>query len=167
MKEFLILGANTAFTYKDIFPSIFKGYCNCTKEHTRIFAGNDKPVAIRWYTSITLPEPPHVELTEKYTPEKYPKYDNYDAINVDKSKDIPGDYYGLMGVPQSFFSKLNRQQFDFIGLFGDFKENDPENGIICGEKTEAFERGGRNYGPALNKRKLFKRLIIKRKTDQQ
>ena len=141
----------------------------CTEKHNMIFTGNEKPVSIRWYTSITLPEPPHVELTEKYTPEKYPKFDNYDAINVNKSKDIPGDYYGLMGVPETFFSKLNRQQFEIIGLLGDFKENDPENGLFCGAETEAFRNDSivTTRCPAVNKISKYNRLIIKRKTDQQ
>ena len=53
-------------------------------------------------------------LFKKYSPEEYPKYDNYDAINVDKTCDIPDDYNGLMGVPITFLDKYNPKQFDII-----------------------------------------------------
>ena len=54
-------------------------------------------------------------LFRKYTPEEYPKYDNYDAINVDKMCDIPADYDVVMGVPISFLNKYNPNQFRIIG----------------------------------------------------
>ena len=53
-------------------------------------------------------------LFRKYNPEAYPRYDNYDAINVDKTCDIPEDYDGAMGVPISFMDKYNPKQFDII-----------------------------------------------------
>lgn len=60
-------------------------------------------------------------LFRNYTPEAYPKYDNYDAINVDRTVDIPCDYYGVMGVPITFLSQYNPDQFEIvafrIGLF--------------------------------------------------
>lgn len=55
-------------------------------------------------------------LYQKYTPEKYPKYDNYDAINVDKVVDIPMDYYGVIGVPISFLSLYSPEQFEIIDI---------------------------------------------------
>ena len=55
-------------------------------------------------------------LYKNYTPEEYPTYDNYDAINVDKTKDIPMDYKGAMGVPITFLDKFNPDQFEIIGL---------------------------------------------------
>ena len=54
-------------------------------------------------------------MFRKYSPEEYPKYDNYDAINVDKTCDIPEDYDGAMGVPISFLNKYNPNQFEIIG----------------------------------------------------
>jgi hypothetical protein len=53
---------------------------------------------------------------EDYNPIKYPKYDNYDAINVDKVKLIPCDYKGIIGVPITFLRKFNPDQFEIIGL---------------------------------------------------
>ena len=55
-------------------------------------------------------------LYKKYTPEDYPKYDNYDAINVDITKDIPLDYIGNIGVPITFIDKYNPEQFEIIAL---------------------------------------------------
>lgn len=168
MKSFLILGSNIAAFMKDVFPSIIKGNVYCTPELHYYFINNEKKVCIRWYTTITLPPPPYYELTATYDPEKYPKFDNYDAINVDKSKDIPCDYYGLMGVPVSFLNKINRSQFDFIGLYADFEGCDYNNGFICGERVDALEKGIKPIlyrGPVLNKKILYQRLIIKRKTE--
>ena len=80
-----------------------------------------------------------------YTPEKYPKYDNYDAINVDKVADIPCDYPGVMGVPLSFMDKYCPEQFEIMGI-----SNSPETlkeiGII-GEKwiTLYRQQGGKGH----------------------
>ena len=54
-------------------------------------------------------------LFKTYNPEEYPKYDNYDAINVDKTAEIPMDYYGVMGVPITFLDKYNPEQFEIVG----------------------------------------------------
>ncbi len=72
-----------------------------------------------WFTNVGSPEDrPFVELTETYKGNeyKYPKYDNYDAININKAKDIPMDYKGVMGVPITFLHKLNTDQFEIIGV---------------------------------------------------
>ena len=70
-----------------------------------------------WFTNLEIKKR-HEDLIlhKKYIPEEYPKYDNYDAINVDKTKDIPADYAGAMGVPITFLDKYNPAQFEIIGL---------------------------------------------------
>ena len=55
-------------------------------------------------------------LVKKYNPEEYPKYENYDAINIDRTADIPYDYSGNMGVPITFLDKYSPDQFEIIGL---------------------------------------------------
>ena len=72
---------------------------------------------ICWFTNLDH-QKRHEELIlyKKYTPEEYPKYDNYDAINVDKTADIPCDYDGVMGVPITFLDKYNPEQFEILGL---------------------------------------------------
>ena len=72
---------------------------------------------ICWFTNLDHKKR-HEELVlyKSYTPEEYPKYDNYDAINVDKTADIPCDYFGVMGVPITFLDKYNPEQFKIIGI---------------------------------------------------
>ena len=68
-----------------------------------------------WYTNLHhFKKDNYLELTKRYTPEKYPKYDNYDAIEVSKVVDIPTDYTGLMGVPITFIGDHNPKQFDIV-----------------------------------------------------
>ncbi len=71
----------------------------------------------RWFTNLDYKER-HDELVlyKRYNPEDYPKYDNYDAINVDKTKDIPCDYDGVMGVPITFLDKYCPEQFEIIDI---------------------------------------------------
>ena len=72
---------------------------------------------VRWYTNLDVNER-HEDLIlyKKYNEEEYPKYENFDAINVDVTKDIPVDYEGAMGVPITFIDKYNPDQFEIIGL---------------------------------------------------
>jgi hypothetical protein len=69
-----------------------------------------------WFTNLET-EKRHEKLIlyKKYTPDEYPKYDNYDAINVDKVSEIPVDYNGAMGVPITFLNKYSPDQFEIIG----------------------------------------------------
>ena len=75
---------------------------------------------VRWFTNIDI-EQRHENLIlyKKYTPEEYPNYYNYDAIDVSKVGDIPCDYFGEMGVPDSFIDVYNPEQFEIIGLGSD------------------------------------------------
>ena len=70
---------------------------------------------VNWFTNLEIPKR-HEDLIlyKHYTPEEYPKYDNYDAINVDKSSEIPRDYDGIMGVPITFLDKYNPEQFEIV-----------------------------------------------------
>lgn len=119
-KDFVILGNMNAITYKEVFPYIKEnkiglGYLNGAKSFITPDGVEQKFGNIFWYT--TLPIAKYKEeliLYKHYTPEEYPKYDNYDAINVDKTCDIPADYDGAMGVPISFIEKYNPNQFEII-----------------------------------------------------
>lgn len=136
-KQFLIIGNNNAVTYKEIFPLIrdnkmWLGYsCNKTMKfyvpNTYQAQGYDdgepwvKVPAITWFTNIPNKrrnEP--IVLTATYAEgpnhrEEYPKYDNYDAIEVSKCKNIPCDYDGVMGVPITFLSDYCPEQFEILG----------------------------------------------------
>lgn len=132
-KKFLIIGHQNAITYKEIFKLIkenklwlgfgFKGNAGhfFSKYQDYATAGNHKEGMVRvsgvnWFTNLEIPKR-HEQLIlyQKYIPQEYPKYDNYDAINVDKTAEIPCDYSGIMGVPITFLEKYNPDQFEIIG----------------------------------------------------
>ena len=74
------------------------------------------PRACKWYTNLDVAyRHDRMILTENYSPEKYPKYHNYDGVDVEKTKKIPFDFDGVMGVPVTFLTKYNPQQFEIIG----------------------------------------------------
>ena len=78
-----------------------------------------------WFTNLDHKKcHEFLTLTEKYDPAKYPKYDNYDAINVDKTVDIPKDYAGVMGVPITFLDKYNPEQFEIVGELNNGSDNE-------------------------------------------
>ena len=118
-KKFLIIGNMNAITYKEIFPYIMESKLWLGMNHISEFIqpdGNKKKFGnILWFTNLPnqkRTEP--MELWKEYNPEVYPKYDNYDAINVDKTYMIPKDYDGVMGVPISFLDKYCPTQFRII-----------------------------------------------------
>ena len=134
-KKFIIVGHQNAITYKEIFKLIkenkiwlgygFKGgAAHFINQHYEDYAsaGDHKEGMIRvsgvqWFTNLDINKR-HEDLLlfKEYTPEEYPTYDNYDAINVDVTKHIPKDYKGAMGVPITFLDKYNPEQFEIIGL---------------------------------------------------
>lgn len=144
-KKFLIVGNQNAITYKEIFPLIMdnklwlginpKGqdmlftipteYADelvATKKEGSAYRIVDGVVKGRlgnaaWFTNLDHSQRhERLILYRKYTPENYPTYDNYDAIEVGKIKDIPGDYPGAMGVPITFLDKHNPDQFEILGI---------------------------------------------------
>lgn len=170
-KQFIILGNMNAITYKEVFPLIQGNKLwygpSITSGDRKFYVPDDYPLnaagcgvetdgrkyirvkGVRWFTNIdnkTRHEP--LILTEKYTADKYPKYDKYDAINVNKTSDIPMDYDGVMGVPISFMDKYCPDQFDIIGLD---RYTAPKSVLI----------GGRL---AINGKSVYARILIKRKS---
>ncbi len=138
-KKFVIIGNQNALTYKEVFKliknnemwlgvSIHSGDREFgisddytpTSPSLRI-DGNGKKfvkvVGVRWFTNLDYEERyKDLILYERYTKKKYPKYVNYDAIDVGKTKEIPVNYKGKMGVPITFMDKYNPDQFEVIGL---------------------------------------------------
>ena len=119
-KKFLIIGNINAISLKNfadyfISKKISLGYnrdgmCFNTSINKTIKFSN-----CSWFTNIKYIEPEFIELTKTYTETDYPKYINFDIISVKKIVDIPKDYFGLMGVPISFISKYNSNQFELLG----------------------------------------------------
>jgi hypothetical protein len=135
-KKFLIIGNTNAMTYREIFK-LFKenrirtGYTNFNVgmffvvpddwEHFHHIDENGKKIArvstSCWFTNLEVEKHKEIiTLYKKYHSKEYPKYENYDAINVNKYNDIPCDYTGYMGVPITFLDKYNPEQFEIIGL---------------------------------------------------
>ncbi len=128
-KKFLIIGNDNCRTYKEIFPLIKENKFWCGLHHVKQFYKPDGLVKnfgnVSWYTNLENSRRIEVINTgKKYYgyEEMYPKYDNYDAINVDKVSDIPMDYIGAMGVPITFLDKYNPKQFNIIGLLNSSDE---------------------------------------------
>ena len=121
-----------------------------------------KVPGITWYTNLEHGRREEkLLLYKRYTPEEYPHYDNYDAIEVGRVANIPFDYDGMMGVPITFMCRYNPEQFEIIGSF-----NAGAHGTSLGAiKTETVTRGKTILwnGPVVNKKPLYKRIIIRKK----
>lgn len=176
-KKFIVLANNNAITYKEIFPYIKNNelwlgvHSNKTMEFSMPMSyegdtvvGNrkiGKVTAISWFTNI-----PYINtnkpliLTKTYNPIDYPHYDNYDAINVDKLKDIPMDYDGVMGVPITFLQYYNPKQFEIIGLAADKRYDD--ECFIKGNPTYLDDKHKQFMGMVLNGKPTYARILIKR-----
>ena len=149
-KKFIIIGHQNAISYKEIFSLIkenkiwlgygFKGgaghfinksyedYATC-KSHKE---GMIRVSGVVWFTNMDIQKRHEdIILYEKYNEEKYPKYDNYDAINVDKVKEIPMDYSGVIGVPITFMEKYNPEQFEIVS----FRKGDDDKDLHIGGRS--------------------------------
>ncbi len=201
-KKFLIIGNINAINYKEIFPLIMYNKlwlgASIHSGDREFQVPNDYPLqasswridengkkyirvkGVRWFSNLDYEERyEDIPLFKKYTPQEYPTYDNYDAIHVGKTCDIPCDYYGLMGVPITFMDKYNPNQFEIVGN-GDDVEWLRSVGARCiGAKNIAQLRSqGNKAHVTANMTSLvlhengkivlpYKRLIIRRKVDAQ
>lgn len=174
-KKFLIIGQTNAITFKEIFPLIkanklwlgygFKGgdsYFRIPKdrvgEYDESFCDREKCIVhfrnCSWITNMDHGKRHEkLVLTEKYDSAKYPKYDNYDAINVDKVNNIPKDYWGVMGVPITFLDKYNPKQFEILGT--------TYNGMC--DKTLWIHPEEKHNEPFIKGKKKYVRLLIQRR----
>lgn len=163
-KKFLIIGNVNAVTYKEIFPLIKDNrlWLGCsihsgdrefgipesyplTAAGFRVDEKGNKFIrvkGVRWFTNLDYSER-HEELIlyKNYNPKEYPRYDNYDAINVDKVADIPCDYDGVMGVPITFLDKYNPEQFEIVEFRRGADGKDLiYNNLMGGGKTRPYFR---------------------------
>lgn len=167
-KDFLIIGNVNAISYKEVFPLIKENKMwlgvSITSGDRKFVVPDNYPLnaagcgidengkkyirvkGVRWFTNLDHKKR-HEELLlyKKYNEEEYPKYDNYDAIEVGKTKDIPMDYNGIMGVPITFLDKYCPTQFEIVGQ-------------MMTTKVTEF-----NFGyPYIDGKKKFARVLIKR-----
>lgn len=166
-KRYLLIGNQNAITYKEIFPYIkngeaWIGYCfgdmkfkvpNDTKPRKTRYWVDENGQKWRslgnamWLTNLDN-ERKHQELvlTAYYDEEKYPHYDNFDAINVSRVVDIPMDYQGVMGVPLTYLKYHNDEQFEIVGEANHGSDNE-------------FDL----FKPIIDGKEIFKRILIKNK----
>lgn len=178
-KKFLIIGNLNAVTYKQIFPFIKNNLLwlgvSIRSSGAKFYIPNDYPLTkkiwgkdetgrifvklgmVRWFTNLSY-DPQlrlNLRLSERYKPEKYPKYDNYNAINVNKVAEIPCDYDGVMGVPITFIDKYNPEQFEILGV------------ALAWDKSEEVQSIRLPYKGPLNAclrgKELYKRILIRKK----
>lgn len=155
-KQFLIIGHQNAITYKEIFPLLkenkiwlgngfsrgnayFRIPETASRDYAKgVYDEETKLVKFRnccWFTNLDHSKRHEViETGQTYSPEKYPKYDNYNAIEVSKLKDIPMDYDGVMGVPITFLDKYNPEQFEIIK----FRKGNDEKDLSINGKCPYF-----------------------------
>ena len=156
-KKFIILGNMNAITYKEVFPlikenkiwfgaSIHSGDREfqvpesypLNAAGSRIDENGNKFIrvkGVRWFTNIDYPQRHEdIILYKRYNSEEYPHYDNYDAINVNATNDIPYDYDGAIGVPITFLDKYNPEQFEIIK----FRKGDDEKDLSINGKCPYF-----------------------------
>ena len=195
-KKFLIIGPQNAITYKEIFPllmgdKMWLGYGfnhgdayfrvppeSAGEYATGVYNPDTGLVHFRnccWFTNLDIPKRySPMDLRGNYykgNEDAFPKYDNYDAIEVSRIADIPSDYFGNMGVPVTFLDKYCPTQFEIIGMC--------ENMDLYGLKTRVyttqecrqryFELFGKkgsydlNASGVVNGKKVYQRLIIRRR----
>jgi len=178
-KQFLIIGNWNAITYKDVFRLIkedklwigvnsnrnFSGFI--VPEHyplhgteARVDENGNRIISTNvtcWFTNIDLNKR-HEELIlyKTYNPQEFPKYDNYDAIEVSKTADIPMDFDGLMGVPITFLKYYNPEQFEIVGSDYEVKQ-----GLLPGIIRRGWK--GKTDRGYVDGKRLFARILIRRR----
>ena len=155
-KRFVIVGNQNAITYKEIFPLIQAGkvWLGINNGGTKWFQVNPNYEIktesrqkwengkkyfsmgnVNWFTNLDYPKRHEdIRLYRKYSEDEYPTYDNYDAINVDRYKDIPKDWGGAMGVPITFLDKHNPDQFEIVK----FRKGDDDKDLTVDGKPTYF-----------------------------
>ena len=179
-KKFVVIGSMNAITYKEVFPLIKGGSLwlghgpagkdmlfNLPEDYAKELVKNKKEGSAYkivdgvikgrlgnavWFTNLDHKKR-HEDLIlyKQYAPDEYPKYDNYDAINVNKTADIPVDYAGEMGVPISFLDKHSPNQFEIIGM----------------DRPLITELTGKQSRFKIKGKEIFARIVIRNRSIQQ
>lgn len=170
-KKFLIIGNQNAITYKEIFPliqnnKVWTGYrfgemkfrvpeYSLPRKYRYWVDDNGQKWRslgnAMWLTNLDNDRRHEfITMTKNYNPTDYPKYDNYDAINVKTIRDIPYDYYGIMGVPITIINHYNSEQFEIVGEANHGSDNE-------------FDL----FKPTIGGKEIFKRILIRRKYNER
>jgi len=163
-KHFLMIGPMNAITYKEVFPLLQGGKLWLGRTAVKSFLTPEGAVHkfgnVFWYTNLDHPQRHTPLLLDcRYSPELYPRYVNYDAIEVGKVAMLPGDYNGAMGVPVSFLTKHCPEQFEILGLSSTVARTIPAD-------LPRHLRGGVRFylqDQDSGYRRMFERLVIRKK----
>lgn len=183
-KQFIILGNMNAITCKELFPLVQEKliwYGDSIKSGDRKFYVPDdyllnasgcgvdangrrfiRVKGVRWFTNMDTPTRHRpLDLHQKFRPELYPKYENYDAIEVGKTKNIPFDYDGVMGVPITFLDKYCPEQFDILMLANGNAKTNVSKEVLdkLRYKPHPNDRGGVGI---INGQKTYARIMIQK-----
>jgi addiction module RelB/DinJ family antitoxin len=184
-KDFIILGNMNAATYREVFP-LFRDdrvwYGESIRSGDRKFYVPDsyplnaagcgvdekgrrfiRVKGVRWLTNLhTGRRQEPIALTARYTPDEYPRYENYDAIEVGRAQNIPANYDGIMGVPITFLDKYSPDQFEIIMLAnGNARTNVASKTLAeVGYRPHSEDKGGVGI---INGRRVYARILIRRK----
>lgn len=189
-KRFVIIGNVNAATYKEVFPLIKDDKvwfgASIHSGDRKFYVPDDYPLeaagcgvdeqgrrfirvkGVRWFTNLDMGQRhAGVNLTRSYDPAEYPRFDNYDAINVSRTQDIPFDYPGIMGVPITFLDKYDPGQFEILMLAnGNVRANtDADLLREVGYRRDPNDRGG--VGVIDGKRSYARVLIRNRRPGRQ
>ncbi len=161
MVDFLVIGPEFSSTYNNMFHLIKDGDISFGYNRVVEFEDGMKFGNIRWFSNISDYYIPPLEFKRQYKDSDYKKFDNYDAIYIKKSEDIPDGYYGVMGVPITFIDKWNQEQFEIVGLLSDNKGD----GIYIFNGTETYtdERHKKSKCGVIDGKRIYCRLLIKKK----
>ena len=155
-KDFLIIGSKNAITYKDFFPLLMSGKVHIGNFNVSTFKqpdGTDKKFGnIGWFTTLSVAKAAQpIPLTATYDPQNYPTYDNFRAIEVSRTANIPKDYDGVMGVPISFLDKFCPTQFKIVG-WSRHNDEGMDGGYWTGGCSDA----------TINGKQVYRRILIQK-----
>ena len=183
-KDFIVWSTNNAICYKQISSMLVRdrirlGYIankTCEFEVPEDYANDPsskvyyrdgrhfvKVAAITTFTNLCVNHKSSLNCNTIYNPEMHDKYDNFDAINCNKTSDIPFDYNGYIGVPVTYLSKHDPSKFKIIGVFNNFNDFNLDDGRISGSIVKLDKPPWRTKGPCVEGKPLYARLIIKNK----
>ncbi len=164
--KYVIVGPQNAITYQSVFQHImrnemwlgyryhFAGFIR--EDGSRVNRQDNLARSCCWYTNLCVNYRNRwQEFDSEYDPERYPHYDNYEAIHVQNSRDIPYDYDGPMGVPVTFLQKWCPDQFDILG-------QTDNTGTLRAYQIPGYKKYDRPY---LNGKRLYPRILIRKRKD--
>ena len=179
-KKFIILGNMNALTYKEIFPLIRDNQlwygASIHSGDRKFYVPDNYPLeaagcgvdedgkryirvkGVRWYTNMDYSaRHEELKLWKTYNESDFPKYENYDAINVNKYSEIPVDYNGVMGVPITILDFYCPEQFDILGISASWDETDI---MKCLKLSETHR-----HAPIMNGKEVYRRIFIRKKAE--